>query len=415
MPDARTPYFHSDRMAIDRLKAPLSSVIRERGLITQTGKKVNFCGIILQEDEIHVFFPRNTTNQNVLGVPELLSSIIKYDATFRRAYRGPEEGPELMGTDRLSLIYQLLQDYSQNGIYAQRQSSRSVNYGKPDWSRTISRQSAFSHDENIIYPSYESLRRHQSTESEVSKIHSFLIRGLFNDFGSILFGGRRLLNLDFISPFSMNESYMMRVLRSELNKVFSDRDIWLIKSLIDLIERSHGGDSGKDVIGIKNFHAVWEHMLSKIIHGRISLNKDLPIPVYKNKHKELIEFPEKGQRTDLIIADEDKNNICIIDAKYYDANESRGAPGWSDLVKQFFYYKAVKSIYPLAKLKNFFIFPGESNYLTTAHMKRRVDDSLLDAEYGIIKCLYLEPMKVVTAYSRSKKIIDISEHLLMSE
>ena len=50
---------------------------------------------------------------------------------------------------------------------------------------------------------------------------------------------------------------------------------------------------------------------------------------------------QKRQRTDIVISDK-SNQRFAVDAKSYTA--TKDAPGWPDLVKQFFFYeKAVKS------------------------------------------------------------------------
>ena len=114
-------------------------------------------------------------------------------------------------------------------------------------------------------------------------------------------------------------------------------------------------------------------------------------------------------RLDVFI--KNKNSCWVIDSKYYTATGAHDAPGWSDLVKQFFYIKAVKLIYPeLKSIKNIFIFPGITNPLSTIQMVYReesIDEKKLvklSEDFIPIECLYLDPNDVMEKYLNSKKV-----------
>ena len=114
-------------------------------------------------------------------------------------------------------------------------------------------------------------------------------------------------------------------------------------------------------------------------------------------------------RLDVFIKSE--NSCWVIDSKYYKATDAHNAPGWSDLVKQFFYVKAVKLIYPkIESIKNIFIFPGVNNSLSNIEMVYREESkdetklAKLAEDFIPIECLYLDPNDVMESYLKSKKI-----------
>src|SRR5690606_8702538 len=120
-----------------------------------------------------------------------------------------------------------------------------------------------------------------------------------------------------------------------------------LQLLIRYLERIHEIGSNNVVIGIRKFHYVWEFLLKNIFHDvDLKINSLLPIPQYQfSGPAEFAEISaQKGMRLDLFI--KNYNRCWVIDSKYYTATGANDAPGWSDLVKQFFYIKAIKLIYP---------------------------------------------------------------------
>ncbi len=86
-----------------------------------------------------------------------------------------------------------------------------------------------------------------------------------------------------------------------------------------------------------------------------------------------------------------------MDTKYYGAQGLESAPGWPDLVKQFFYAKALSVYCPGAKVKNAFVFSGQGP-LTYVHMKNRETEQTEDIKYPPIKCVYIDPLELIKLY-----------------
>jgi hypothetical protein len=123
---------------------------------------------------------------------------------------------------------------------------------------------------------------------------------------------------------------------------------------------------------------------------------------------------EKSMRTDIVLSDHKNEMYVVIDAKYYAATSPGNAPGWSDLVKQFFYAKALKLIRPKSKIRNIFLFPGNHYHLSEAKVRDRtkIPDLFYDEEFSPIECFYVNPIFVIENYSTGKKLIELSTSFL---
>jgi len=99
--------------------------------------------------------------------------------------------------------------------------------------------------------------------------------------------------------------------------------------------------------------------------------------------------------------------VSGIDAKYYRAESPESSPGWSDLVKQFFYKQALEQKFPLDRITNWFVFPGyKSTSPNGALEKVVVYDPVtltpLNGTFPPIGCSYLCPMELMKMYAESK-------------
>jgi hypothetical protein len=225
-------------------------------------------------------------------------------------------------------------------------------------------------------------------------------------YGFLLHGNRSTFDvrLEQLSIKLRAPERLISILERELRLCFSERDIFLINSLIQYLKVIKGETLTGILIGTQNFHNVWEAMLDQCLEGNV--NAKLPIPVYKTVAGEFIAAPLKGQRTDTILKSEITEKYSVIDAKYYDASSIQHSPGWSDLVKQFYYQKAVAKVFnvPSKSVTNHFVFPGNIPFLSSGHVAHREkiisseEDCLPASEYSPILCHYQEPLELLNCY-----------------
>ncbi|MGF1885753.1 LlaJI family restriction endonuclease [Photobacterium profundum] len=374
----------------------------------------------MAEDGAHVFLPRNAelpekgSRTGYRVASSLMKAIRRYSEDRSSKQHALDEGDGSIGSRRLGLISDLLEDYCNNGLYSRRLSERVMNTGKPDWRRTISRQVPFPGKGGPVYLDVHGTRRRYVSDCEIARIHAAVIRELDSAYGWMVTGSETSIALDILNvPRPKGKvAAQLRAIDSELVSVFSERDIRLLKLLGEYLRCEHGREASSAVIGMRHFHGMWEHMLDKSLLWNFPVNKLLSVPAYRFDDGSIKVAASKGQRTDTVLRLPDSNSFAVVDAKYYGAQGLGSAPGWPDLVKQFFYAKALQVYCPEALVSNAFVFPGKGP-LKSAHMLNRSTKQTEDTSYPPIKCLYLDPTDLVEHYISGKKLHIFSKELFV--
>ncbi|MBE8607996.1 MULTISPECIES: LlaJI family restriction endonuclease [Vibrio] len=413
----------SDRTSLSDGSIPslVLEELRKQGLIANDMQRVHFCGVLSYKDGIAVFLPRNYTalpKEKGSAAYYLLQALFKYYQDKDSGTYSYERGDEIIGGRSLTLAISLLEDYRKNGLYVRRVKEKTVQKGKVNWSRTISRSTAYPTENGPIYLDLHTSRLRYLTDCEISKIHAKVMRELFREYGMLWFGLSSYFdeNLERMSKPSEGIDKNIAYLQRELNLSYSERDMFLIKSLIQYLEVKKGESSNNILIGTRKFHNLWESMLDECLVGKYSVNSKLPVPIYQTNEDKFIPVAQKGQRTDTVLRHEKKNKFAVIDAKYYDASSPATAPGWSDLVKQFYYQKALLELEGKdTPISNHFIFPGSVQNLKAAYVANRdvevlsVDDCL--PQYSAIHCHYQDPIQLLEAYVKGDKLTQLTREI----
>jgi hypothetical protein len=411
---------HLDRTVVTGLPELLSDQLSSMGLVEEGEvKRVSFCGMVMLNQDIHIFLPRSSDYQHLNDQRKItlaaaaIKAVEKYgrEKSTRVDLRDENDGAQ--GLSHLSLIRNILDDFINYGIYTRRKVIRCLNNAKPDWNRTISRSpAAIGKGGRPVYLDIHCVRKQYFSDSEVSAIHSHIIRELDRNFSWILTGKAGLfapeLN-DYPDPVS-SVQHQIYILQKELHQTFAERDIRLLKFLIRYLGNKSGTDNSSFIAGVRSFHFAWEHMIRQVLTGVVEINHLLPAPCYTDESGKVIPANEKSMRTDIVLSDHKNDMYAVIDAKYYAATSPGNAPGWGDLVKQFFYAKALKLIRPESRIRNIFLFPGTRRSLTEARVRNRTKspDHFYDEEFSPVECFYISPVDVIENYSAGKKMKDLS-------
>lgn len=412
----RKLYLFEDRQSIVKaMPKKLVQNLNKQGLLYGNGQKVMFCGLINFDDQIAVFLPRNSDyievdESNTKKVcATLLKALKRYLDDKDNAISADELVDEgIHGQEYLGLIFALFEDYFNNGLFTRRVSERKVNSGKVDWNRTIKQSIPYMSGDSAVYLELAGSIKRVYSNCETAKIHAEVLRNLDQKVGWLINDDEAITKQLIDVPVSlMDNDTKIYHLNNELTRAYSDRDIYLIKQLISYLKLESMSQKSDFSIGVKRFEGMWEHMLSKTLKNVFPINKKLAKPVYKI-NGELKLACRKGQRTDIVLRDPETGDFTVIDAKYYAAKSLETAPGWPDLVKQFFYTKAVKSIYPESNVSNMFIFPGKNGPIESAHMAEPTkyeiqEEDLLD-EYPVISCISHCPIKLLLIYISGRYI-----------
>jgi hypothetical protein len=413
-----------DRSGAESLPDNIHSELNIRGLIAENRlKKVSFCGILMVNGGINVFLPRSSEHshlpkKNQISMASLtLKAVEKYWKEKNTRIDLKDEPDGSQGLSQLSLIRKLLDDFRQYGIYSRRKVIKKINSSRPDWKRTITKSSPFKGLGGApVYLDVHCIQKRYFSDTEVSLIHAKIINQIDQDFSWIVSGRLGLiapeLN-DYPTPVS-NINHQIHLLKSELNQIYAERDIVLLKDLINYLENFSGRQGNNFIAGVKDFHFVWEHMLRQVLENKVELNSQLPAPAYNDVNGNIHTANQKSMRTDIILEDKPRSIVAIVDAKYYAATSPENSPGWPDLVKQFFYAKAMKLLRPSSTIRNYFVFPNKKSYLLQARLRDRFfnNNHFYDDEFAPVDCIYVCPVEVLHHYTTGKKMTHLSKKLL---
>lgn len=406
------------RVVMDRIRLGTGGIdlpdwvekeIRNRNLVTTgNGEMVSFCGLMARGvEDVWVFVPRGMSHSANQGSGVRLAALVtsfieRYarESLTRVNANSAEEG--FQGSGQISVIRELLEDYRINGLYVTSSWQATFNQGKTDWKRTISRITPHpSADGMPVYPVLLGNRRNYSFDSIVTTIHASVIYRLDKTFGWWVTGdaaGSVARDLKEFLGLLEREAYCLAMLRKERAMVYSDRDLRLINNLIKYFEQITAGVESTVVIGLRDFHWAWEHMLGEVLPLRSRLNQHLPVPVYHLNDGSRDVAANSSMRTDIILEDPVACRAVVVDAKYYAATGANNSPGWSDLVKQFFYAKALKTIRPGYDIGNVFVFPGVNGKLSRASVESRDGLVSYNEVFPPVRCVYARPEDLMTHF-----------------
>ncbi|HFF2589897.1 LlaJI family restriction endonuclease [Acinetobacter baumannii] len=405
-------HFFLDRSPINGLPASIADFILGQGLLSSiNGLRVSFCGFVSYQGENYFFFPRQSAIEKIKLAPEqytalLMQALFKFAQDSKTQVTSPEDGADETGFEKLEMFKYLINDFQQHGIFKNEEVLLRKNSGKTDWKKTITRSVSF--PDGSGRPVYLDVygKQRTSTNSEITRIHAGILKQIYKNYGFI-FTGKNIVpySLKQYGETSLSTDAQISVLKNEIRNHFADRQTLLLKTLIEYLEAYKGNEQKNQIIGVTRFHVAWEHMLSRCLDNVIDINSRLPKPVFIKSDGTAIPAKKSGMRTDIVIEDKAAKKLTILDAKYYEATSIENAPGWTDLVKQFFYEKAISIMPEFSgyQFENALIFPGQKNVFDKIHMQDQKTGGYLDTDFPFIKCIYLDPMMVFENYKQKLK------------
>ncbi|ECI3886712.1 hypothetical protein AHV09_07375 [Salmonella enterica subsp. enterica] len=408
---------YEDKCVISSIPKHVRNILDTEKVIYNDQDRIDFCGMVVQKNRVDIFLPRNSGSTRgkeplKLGT-SLIRAIHKYTLNKERILFTDGASEQIVGGSFIGLAFTLLDDYIKHGIYIKRTSYIRRNTGKTDWKRTIGRLQNYPTLNSFIY--LDTLGRIKNTHynNEVSRIHAEIIRELNCLIGWVFFDTTSTISSELADiPNSVGDiETKLQILEKEMELLYTDRDLKLLKDLSMYLSNKTNYFDNNFAIGIRNFHSMWEHMIDSCVLWKFDVNHRLAKPSYKINGEFKIAI-QKGGRTDTVLMNPDETIFAIIDAKYYGASNVTNLPGWPDLIKQFFYASALKDIYPEATINNYFIFPGVSGTVESAHIEDPLTRERQDIRYPPIKCEYIDPMMLVDYYVSGKKLVELSERLL---
>ena len=384
--------------------------------------RISFCGFVYEDESFHLFLPKGSEKvvnfQDALGRARLLFGALEKYYRSDESFLNRDGKSSLAGDPQIfPLIKDILKDFNLNGFYTNSSYYKKRGHtGKTDWPSTIKKLIPYLSDNNVIYPDFINRLPDHRTSSEITSIHEWVLQDISRKFGW-LFANTPLEIIPINTKKSLlNFSKSIHLIKNEMRIVYSESKIYTLKNLLRYLEKDLvSGDKGAVAYGFNDFQWVWEHMLKRVLEPTANFN--MPYPAYLDSSEKIIPMIRKGQRVDIFLHDEDSKRGCVVDAKYYIASNPSNAPGWPDLVKQFFYAKSLLagSVNTSVKyVQNYFIFPGKPSAETPleAFVLDKDGKTRLDNDFPPIACCFVNPDEVLNSYVSGTVLISLRNRLL---
>lgn len=422
------PLFFSDR-------DPVSHLDRHADYIVQAMRKwgigrvderdrVNFCGLILHPKEgAVVFLPREAKTGDPTIDLETASLAMKALARFgaETSKRDFVNDGETGNTGVLSVIKRLADDFRDRGLFSERVRHRTRNAGKPNWTRTVTREIAMpGHKGQPVFTDIRSSRTASSSDALLAQIQAAVVREIHGAHAWWLSGtsSRRQELLSCLRPPFPRTTWASK-LDALLPSLYSARSVFLAEYLRYYLKDTRRSSDGTFVFGVEDFHTVWEAILREAIvrspfDSMRNWNSELPKPFYLHQGTLTQDPRSRGMQTDIIL--EHESSFTIVDAKYYAAKNAGSAPGWPDIAKQIFYEKALREIVDHNRetpvvINNVFAFPAASNVgpLTRAEI-RHTNGKPVSSAFPPIACSYIPVRDALKHYVLRRQGIDLENN-----
>ena len=376
--------------------------------------KVQFCGLVCapvnEGITSAVFLPLQalaSEDTNLDTAKMTMQVIAKYLRNKKRIGKNGQEGSR---GSWLSTIKSIADDYTEYGIYSDRQRTRGRNNGKANWARTVVRETPLIGDAgNIVYTNVLTSRAQDNQDNLLTQTQVIVLREIAAQHGWWLPSLSQ--NMSQFRGFQAERiSPRLRLLKLEALRpnLFSSRAIRLTKYLMNYLERiSHNGKSAQ-LFGLDDFHWVWERMLHDVLEDtKDGWNAKLPKP---NFYKGLDSERDEGKKMMMDIVIVQGANLIIVDAKYYAATTTKNSPSMYDISKQLMYELAVRDMESEdgvpRNLSSCFVFPASSpntdGKFTAIKMGYEFDRPT--SKLPSIDCYYMPIIEVMQAYLNNTKI-----------
>ena len=377
----------------------------------KNGFKFIVTGFIVLGEQLIVVFPKNYT------IPADLSKV-RYEAALlfktlmkyrSEKYHSQNEIELLFGGDSsssssISAAVHIVYDYVRYGLLKRNIQKKATSYnGRIDWVATINKTSSSCNHRRPVYLSPIVSTTVTDFNNIVTQIHQYVAQQCCYLWGWLI-GYDSIDNLSQIDmPVSTTEA--LSILRQELLSTYVQREIELIKALINFLEATTGNayQNKLSIIATPYFYYVWESICNCVFETQYhKLAYMIPQPKWKSQ----IINTSASQRPDTLFLY--KNIFFIFDAKYYNYNNN--LPGWHDIVKQLFYKisleKALQNpkysdtLREINELANVFILPDNSEHYI--RYIGQVDVSELP-ELGCVYAFSLNTKRAMAVYVNEDK------------
>ncbi|NBE09600.1 LlaJI family restriction endonuclease [Paragemmobacter ruber] len=348
---------------------------------------------------------RNVFAEDLVTAQLTMRTLAKFSYSSRMRTDMSSRG--VLGVSQLGVVLDLAADYRDYGIYYETERYPTIGAGKPNWSKTLRREFGFCDENGELCPPLR-IRGQRSLDSHgsvLSQVQVAVLREILNSHGWWLtqFGMQSLLR-SRQGTMVLPRNRWATLLKQVRQSLYSVRALRLCGLLIEYLEEQAKAQESSLLIGVEDFHIVWEEALRQVIPGvERSWNSLLPVPFYISRESQLANEARAGLRTDIVFRIFGK--LMLADAKYYAAENASDSPGISDIVKQQAYQRAIEFIDGKPLAGSMFIFPAsQSRSGKFTHIEFRNQSGARADNFPIVSCLYLSVYDVLQNYVNNKTL-----------
>lgn len=368
---------------------------------------IKVCGLINFNNTLYIFMPKGYDINGLSKDDKIKSIKLLYEILLNHNLSNPlrdEEiewnGKQIKNQNYVKTVTWLINDYQEKGYYQNKEIKIETNgKGKILWNKTFRQKMPYIINKDVLYLDMYTKRNEQKFDDIIRLIHKNVIKNCIREIG--LLHNLNLINETTELPYSIDQQIIM--LHKRLNTVYTDREINLLKQLINYLELKHSGKSNFTLV-TPYFYNVWELMLRKLLNHEEELQDLVPKPYWEfNGIKNYT-----NQIPDILITHGD--SLVIIDAKYYSigSGQVKKFPGWQSIVKQLYYNLSLKDHYK--KTYNIFIFPKIVSNKFEYIGKTSVEG--LEKEYGYIYAYAIDINDVFEYYKYNRDMKEIIELII---
>jgi hypothetical protein len=380
-----------------------------RGRIEERDR-LHFCGLVHPPGETPtVFLPRaalqDDFSENLATAQLTMQTLAKFGYTNRTRTDMSSFGPQ--GISQLGVVLDLAADYRDYGVYCETERYPTIGSGKPNWAKTLRREFGFYNEDGELGPPLRirGQRSLDSHSSALSQIQVAVLREIIHSHGWWLtqFGLHGLLRSRH-GATAAPRSRWATLLKQVRQSLYSTRSLRLCWLLVEYLEEQAKTQQSSLLVGMEDFHIVWEEALRHVIPGvERQWNSRLPVPFYISRDGQLANEARTGLRTDIVFRRDGR--LMLADAKYYAAVNAAESPGIADIVKQQAYERAIEFIDGNPLAANMFIFPASQSGLGKfTHIEFRSQNGARPDTFPLVSCLYLSVHDVLQHYVKDRTL-----------
>lgn len=390
----------SDGESLASLPPSILAAIRKHVPFKANAKRVDFVGIVWNDDQPCIFWPKGLKNSSQQGKHAKLLIDVLRRAGKSRSVQSKIKGAG--GQIVFPVELEILEHYLEYGLFETREArfAQSVS-GKIDWGRTIKRQTPSPGANNV--PIYlDPISSSQSSADHlIRQLHAHAVGVCDRKFAWLLSSKDRAVAREHHNQkLIVTTSRAIAIVKKELHRQFSDVKKFQLQLLLHFFQRLHSlKPESSGFLGTDLFEFVWEDMCGVYFGTQRAAIRYPAVPSYFSPDTRHQRESKNQGRPDILLANDKR--LGIVDAKYYDFGLTK--PPWSDLVKQFFYAKAFNHRGEYQSVTNSFAAPKTEGAVPT--YASVIDPELnipLNAEFPPIKIMYIDVLEIMEHYRENR-------------